>query len=220
MQDRAFISLFLLAVAVFPAEAQNQKDKANADRIVFELLRDAGVPQNYYRETVVEQDSLRTTNEKGLFRYGAAYYQFPGISASFYLKRTKNGYGLVFGKMYPLESLTNLLLNRLNRAELLLPLAHHQYGGRIENVTTPLQTLFDVLARQAELYCNVTEVTADMPKAVLIMHFPGRDEVHMLTVEVPPAQLFVSSGGRAARADLYTNIPQANIKSLFNEKEL
>ncbi|MBR1712287.1 MAG: hypothetical protein IJ722_02635 [Alloprevotella sp.] len=220
MQKQTFILIFLLASAVLPAEAQNQKDKASADQMVFELLRDAGVPQNYYRETVVEPDSLHATNEKGLFRYGAAYYQFPGISASFYLKRTKSGYGLVFGKRYPLESLTNLLLNRLNRAELLLPLAHHQYGGRVENVTTPLQTLFDVLARQAELYCDVTAATADMLKAVLIMHFPGRDEIHLLTVEVPPAQLFAPGGGRATHADLYTNIPQANIKSLFNEKEL
>ena len=68
--------------------------------------------------------------------------------------------------------------------------------------------------RNMNAYCSVTEVNKDSMKALLVFHHPKIDFIHMFIVTVPTNQLFKNGG--TITAELYGNIPQKNVKSLFS----
>ena len=66
------------------------------------------------------------------------------------------------------------------------------------------------------LYCSVTYIGSDEIRAVLVFHQKRLDFIHMLELKVPTKELYDEKS--VMTGDLYTNIPQDNIKSIFREK--
>ena len=76
-----------------------------------------------------------------------------------------------------------------------------------------MQLLYDMLARNMDIYCSVTSVGTKEMQAVLVFHNVKRNFIHMLRLTIPTDTLFKTDG--MLTADMYTNIPQNNIKSIF-----
>ena len=66
-----------------------------------------------------------------------------------------------------------------------------------------------------QLYCSVTYIGTDEIRAVLIFHQKRQNFIHMLELKVPTRELF--DEGSVMTGDLFTNIPQDNVNSIFRE---
>ncbi|MBO7629950.1 MAG: hypothetical protein J6S87_08445, partial [Bacteroidales bacterium] len=75
--------------------------------------------------------------------------------------------------------------------------------------------LHDLFNSTMDTYCSVTKIEKGVMNAIIVFHHRKMDFIHMLTLSATPEQLF--SENAVIKADLYGNIPQSNIKNLFNK---
>jgi hypothetical protein len=68
-----------------------------------------------------------------------------------------------------------------------------------------------------QLYASVTKVDNKEVRGILVFHQQRLDYIHMLELRISTNQL--SDSTSILTGDLYSNIPQHNIHSIFNEKE-
>ena len=210
------ITLLAIFTAGHLSLCAQRSDKASADSLLFEMLSQPTMTQNWHPDLVISDSLLQPTREKGICLVRGKSYQIASLNSSFYVKNDTNGKWVVLNDgAYPLETMTNLLLNRIenNRHQLLL--RHHLYGGKVPRIMMPMQNLFDALSRNMETYCSVTSIDALQLEAILVMHHPKQDFIHLLRLNIPTSKIMVEDS--TLEGDLYTNIPQGNIKSLFSK---
>jgi hypothetical protein len=116
-----------------------------------------------------------------------------------------------------METMVNLLLNHIADNRHMLEIRHHQYGGKIPTITLPMQDLFDLLARNMNLYCSVTYINEQEIRAILVFHQQSLNFIHMLELKVNTRKLFDADS--TISGDFYTNIPQNNVNDIFREKK-
>ena len=198
------------------ALSQTKIDKYEADKIIFNMITNTDVSLSdapvLFPEICI--DSLEATNEKNIYKVRGKTYKFPPISQSFYVIKERKRYVPLSGEKWPVETLQNMLTGHIP-STLQLSLSHHQYGGKIRNGNIPLAALFQIFSSQMDFYACINDVTKESIHAFLIMHHQGMDYIHMLRLDIKPDAF--SSKTPTAKADLYTNIPQDNIKKLFDE---
>lgn len=192
-------------------------DKVEADRILFELLAGSHVVENWHEPLAVNERSLRKTAEDGIYLVEGTAFQVQSLRSDYYVEKKGKGWKAVNDTRHPVETAVNLLLNRIENNMHGLMITHHQYGGKKPKVLLPMQSLYDLLARNMRIYCSVTSADAKEMQAVLVFHNVKRDFIHMLRVTIPTDELFKPDG--MLTADMYTNIPQDNIKSIFKDKK-
>ncbi len=208
----------MITVVLFWHDARAQAtDKHDADRLVYkELTADYDV-ENWHENLVITRDMLTDTQERGLYIVRGDSFQVKSIRSDFYVKEEDGQWTVVDDARYPLETVTNLLLNRITDNQHMLEARHRQYGGEKPVMVIPMQKLFDLLARSMKLYCSVTAVDKEEIRAVLIFHQQRMDFIHMLEVKVPVRAL--ADPQSTIFGELYTNIPQENVKSIYRERK-
>ncbi len=212
---RLFILLITALLAGQGARAQ-ATDKHGADRLIYSELTAAYDAENWHENLVITRDMLADTQEKDLYIVRGDSFQVKSIRSDFYVKEKDGQWTVVDDARYPLETLTNLLLNRIADNRHTLEARHHQYGGEKPRVVIPMQKLFDLLARSMKLYCSVTAIGKEEIRAVLILHQQKMDFIHMLEIKAPVEAL--ADPQSTFFGELYTNIPQENVKSIYRER--
>lgn len=196
------------------ATAQKE-DKGTADAKVFEQLSTYNGGRLVSKALDFSQSKLTDTNEGNIKIAQGTWFQISSLRSDIYVDgKTKRP---VFNKRYPMESATNLLLNAIANDAHRLKVTHHQYGNVTKNVTLPFHAIFPILAADKDIYCSVTKIDADHIEANLVMHQPKSDYIHLFVVQTTIAELFKPEG--VISAELYSNIPQNNIKSIYSKKE-
>ena len=216
MTHRRIITTILMALLTIGSTAIAQTDKAEADRIVFQMLSNETTAENWHPSPVILSDRVRPTAEEGLYVVKGDTFQVRSISSDYYVVKKDGQWTPVNDGRYPLETMVNLMLDRLANNQHQLELRHHQYGGNIPRIIIPMQRLYDLLARNMQLYCSVTHIDKDKMRAVLVFHQERLDFIHMLELKTDPKKLIDPQSTIAA--DLYTNIPQGNLKNIYGEK--
>ena len=79
-----------------------------------------------------------------------------------------------------------------------------------------MQDIFDLLARNMDLYCSVTYINEHEIRAILVFHQRSLNFIHMLELKVGTKKLFDANS--TISGDFYTNIPQNNVNDIFREK--
>ena len=79
-----------------------------------------------------------------------------------------------------------------------------------------MQNLFDLLARNMQLYCSVTYIDEHEIRAILVLHQQKLNFIHMLELKVDTRKL--TDATSIISGDLYTNIPQGNVNNIFRER--
>lgn len=208
------ISLLTMLPLMVAAQA---KDKAEADLMVWEELTAGYETENYHPRLIIQDNQVSETAEKGIWLVKGDSFQIKSLRSDFYICKKKREWAVLNDPRYPYESMTNLLLNRIEDNKHQLRLIHHQYGGKKPEVLIPMQRLYDVFARHMQLYASVTKINNVEIRAVLIFHQKRLDYIHMLDLRIPSSQLFDKQS--TLTGDFYTNIPQHNVKSIFREKD-
>ena len=216
MTRRSLTTCLVLLAATLRVAAQ-ATDKADADKLVFQELSAQHEVENWHPELVVTAERLEETAEQGVYILRGDSFQVSLLRSDVYLRQVDGEWTPIFDGRYPVESLVNLLMNRVADNRHQLTLRHHQYGGQVSTIIMPMQTLFDVLGRTTDSYCSVNAVTRDEMRAVLVFHQRRLNYIHMLEVRVAMDQLTHPDG--MLTAELYTNIPQTGLLNVFTERK-
>ncbi len=191
-------------------------DKHDADMLIYKELTSNYETANWHESLLITRDMLQETQENGIFIAKGDSFQVKSVRSDFYVREEAGKWTVLNDARYPLETMTNLVLNRVNDNKHMMELRHHQYGGKIPKITLPMQNVFDLLARHMKLYTSVTYIDKTEIHAVLIFHHQKLDFIHMIDIKVPTKQL--ADPKSTIYGELYTNIPQGNVKSLLREQ--
>ena len=215
MKRKSLTTIILLALIIGNAFAQT--DKAEADQIIYEMLTANNQTENWHPGIVIQENLLKETNEKGIYIVPGDSFQIKSLRSDFYVYRKNNKWEPINEARYPMETMVNLLLNRINNNQHMLEIRHHQYGGKKPTIKLPMQVLFDLLARNMDLYCSVTYINEHEIRAILVFHQRSLNFIHMLELKVKTSKLFDADS--TISGEFYTNIPQHNVNDIFREKK-
>lgn len=211
-------STISLIIWLFPMMTCAQAtDKAGADQIIYQELTAGYELENWHPKLVIADERLQETDEQGIFLVKGDSFQVKSIRSDFYVYKKDGKWVPINDPRYPMETMVNLLLDRIETNQHQLSIRHHQYGGAKPLIEIPMQYLHDLLARNMQLYCSVTHINTDEIRAVLIFHQKRLNFIHMLELKIPSKNLFDERS--VMTGDLYTNIPQDNVKSIFRERK-
>lgn len=211
MQRFSFLfSLIFCALVVY---AQRAYDKAEADRQVFQELVNERELQHWHPELLVKEDMLNETQERDVYCVKGTDFQVNSLRSDYYVKYDSNKWRPIYDSRYPVESLVNILLARIDNNLHLLELRHHQYGNHIANMKIPLQRFHDLFGPDMDMYCRVSIPNNHELNAWLVFYQRDNQYIHLLELTIPTKTLFVTNS--VFYGDLYTNIPQGNIKTFL-----
>ena len=125
----------------------------------------------------------------------------------------------IWSPKYPKESVKNLMLGNVMPEGLTVDVMHRQYGGRYETWTCDWATLIGGLKDEGVM--EPFAAAQYMPEkglltGILVLRNTSFSFTHMLLVSIPVSQLGTDNPARLT-ALLYTNTPQHNVYSLFEE---
>ena len=191
-------------------------DKAEKDRLIYQELTTNYELENWHPDMIIDSHMLEEADEKGIFIVRGDSFQVKSIRSDYYVRKMEGQWVPLYDYRYPLETMVNLLMNRIDNNYHWLQIHHHQYGNEKPIINIPMQKLHDMLARNMQLYCSVTYIGKDEIRAVLVFHQKRQNFIHMLELKIPTKDLFDEDS--TMTGDLYTNIPQDNVSSIFREK--
>lgn len=211
------LSLPVMAVPLTrqPVEQKAAADKAEADRQVFQQLSDYKGGQLVMRKWALSDSLLVPTREENVMVLQGTKFQVEALRSDIYIDAATRK--PIFSKRYPMESAVNLLMNVVADDQHTLQITQHMYGKVKKTITLPLKAIYQVLAADRRVYCNVTKIDKDGMEADLVMYHKGRNDIHLFTLRMDMDEMF-KAGGKFS-AQLYANIPQANVKSIFSTKD-
>jgi len=210
-------SIAIIVLSFIIGHVFAQTDKAEADRIIYEMLTAKNQTENWHPGLLIQESRLKETNEKGIYIVLGDSFQIKSLRSDFYIYKKKGQWEPIHDARYPMETMVNLLLNHIADNRHMLEIRHHQYGGKIPTITLPMQDLFDLLARNMNLYCSVTYINEQEIRAILVFHQQSLNFIHMLELKVNTRKLFDADS--TISGDFYTNIPQNNVNDIFREKK-
>lgn len=191
-------------------------DKAEKDLLIYQELTANYELENWHPDLIIASHMLKETDEEGIFIVRGDSFQVKSIRSDFYVSMKDGQWVPLNDSRFPMETMVNLLMNRIENNHHQLQLRHHQYGNITHTIIIPMQKLYDLFARNMQLYCSVTYIGIDETRAVLVFHQKRQDFIHMLELKIPTKDLFDEES--TMTGDLYTNIPQDNVNSIFREK--
>lgn len=212
--NRLRMGLLLTVLIAVTASAQD-RDKVSADTLLYEQLCAQHITENYHAPYTVSKRDLEATAERGIYLVKGKSFQVKSLTSDFYVRDKRGTYEPIFDKRYPVESFTNILLNRLQQNKLKIAITQHLYGKTKKVPVQNMQNIYDLLARNMDIYCSVTSITKEKMEATLVFHHRKLNFIHLFVVSVPTDDLFDEGG--LVTATLYGNIPQSNIRTLFGK---
>ncbi len=200
------------------AKGQNAgMDKVDADNLLYNELKTA-LPPTSVKTTVVPSNSiLKKTSEDNIFKVIGKSFQVESLCSDYYVRRNGHQYDVIYDARYPLESFVNLLMNKVAKNDHTILITHHQYGNVVKKLKMPMSNMFNLLARTMDLYCFVTAIDKKKINGVMVFHNPNKNLIHLFEVSADTRDLVKDKS--QIEADLYSNIPQDNIRSLFKENK-
>ena len=211
------IIIAVLLVAVVTALDVRAGDKAENDSAFFALLCSDAPVTKWKKELKVDPSKMEATKEAGIMIQRGSYFQVRSLRDDVYLKAKEDGsYELINSYSYPLETIVNLLLGYIEDNSHYMFVSHHQYGKKLTRVLIPMRKMYDLLCPTMDVYCSVTAIDAVDAKAVVVFHDKSADYIHMLEVTTSPTM--IGDPKSTIFAELYTNIPQSTVKTLFGER--
>lgn len=207
--------LLLSVMLVAGMAVAQDRDKVSADTLLYEQLCASHVAENYHAPLTVSKRDLESTAERGIYIVKGKSFQVKSMTSNFYVREKRGSYEPIFDKRYPMESFTNILLNRVKQNKLRIAITQSMYGSSKKVPVQNMQNIYDLLARNMDIYCSVTSINKDKIDATLVFHHRKLNFIHLFVVSVPTEELFEDGG--LVTATLYGNIPQHNIRTLFGK---
>lgn len=190
-------------------------DKKEEDEHIDLMLRTS--LKHLLQPVIPAETSLRKiSGKKDLWKQEGMAFMIDSVRSDLYFTKRNGRICPVFDSAYPCESMCNLLLGQIADPDVLLALSHRMYGLSIPKFTIPLADFIGQMPKSSVFYaCARLIEEGQQISGVLLINNPQYNYIHLMTVTVPVAELFVEEP--VVKAYLYTNVPQHNVRNLFME---
>lgn len=213
MKQIIFLVACLVPIIAFSATIP---DKAQADSVMFALL--SSVPDDDELLPVEKMTLPRDGRKRGAtFVVEGEYFQIKSLRNDVYYLTGRNDCVPINDARYPLETMNNLLLGAIDGGEREVMVHHHRYGGQNATLMMPFNELRSKLQPGLRAYCSITDISTEKIEAILVYYDAEKNVIHMLNFTSPID--VVTRGAGEMDAELYTNIPQDNIRNLFGQED-
>jgi hypothetical protein len=187
-------------------------DKKESDQITGELFTETGCDIDTEKNPGTIASDLQLQNNSDLFVKKGSTFLSNKINSDTYYQRSDSKYQLVFNSEYPTESLANLLTTRQDKS-LVLKINHCMYGGFTPEFSIPLSRFLCLFNTGFSTYCILKRLDLGQVQVSAVIHNNDFGYIHLLRIKTTSRELFMDNG--TLTADLYTNIPEHNLKNLL-----
>jgi len=187
-------------------------DKKESDLLTRELFSDSSCYAINEKKQDIQVSELKLLNNSDLYLRKGTKFISNKINSDTFYQRSGNIYQLAFNPQYPAESLANLLIEKQGKS-LRLKIAHRMYGGFTPEFSIPLSRFLCLFDSGFTTYCFFNRPISDEIQVSAILYNNDFGYIHLLRIKTTSKQLFMETG--TLNADLYTNIPQYNLKNLL-----
>lgn len=187
-------------------------DKKESDQMSSELFSNCDCDADVSEISTENVSDLLLQDNSDLYVRKGHIYLADKINSDTYYQRSGNKYQLIFSSEYPAESLVNLLITKPEKS-LMLKITHRVYGGFTPEFSIPLSQLFCLFNEGFTTYCIYNRTDSDKVQVSAVLCNNDFGYIHLLRIKTTIGQLFTDNG--IITADLYTNIPQHNLKNLL-----
>lgn len=190
-------------------------DKKEEDERLDLMLRTSR--KHVLRPVIPAETSLRKiAGKKDLWKREGTAFMIDSVRSDMYFTKQNGRLRPLFDSAYPCESMCNLLLGQIAEPDVLLAMSHKMYGLSIPKFTIPLADFIGQMPKNSVFYACARLIEGGRTiSGVLLINNPQYNYIHLMTVTVPVAELFVDEP--VVKAYLYTNVPQHNVRDLFME---
>ena len=170
------------------------------------------IPEDY---TLISKDELELIPySRNIFLRKGIAFTLPDLNADTYFTIDFfNCFTPVTNINYPALFLKNLLLLPDLETTLKLNIKHRMYGNFTPEFEIKPSDFICFFQSEFDIYCHVDDRKQDTLKVTVILHNRMFNYMHLLTITTPIFTLFQKNG--VLEAEFLSNIPQHNIKSLF-----
>ncbi len=192
-------------------------NKKESDEILNKLIQENRC-HTYYRDNEENEsyDNLVDTvvDNQNVFVKKGSSFVLTKINSDIYMsKDVVERYYPLNDRNYPSFSLKNLLLTPNLNPTIQLHLKHSMYGNRNSECDIRWTDFVCFFKQGFDMYCYVEDSKSPTLKATVILHSTKYNYIHLLSITADADTIFQKDG--QLYAELYSNIPQNNIKSLF-----
>ncbi len=161
----------------------------------------------------ISKSDLIAMNGSDLYKRKGNVFLVNDFNSDSYYQRSDTTFQLLFDQFYPEESLANLFVTRKIETSLNLYITHRMYGGFTPEFIVPLNDFLCIFDQEFSTFCMIHQTSPEIVNLSVILYNNNFNYIHLLRIKTSKQNIFSSKG--ALVADLYTNIPQHNIKNLF-----
>jgi len=188
-------------------------DKMESDAELGELFTNHGCEDTMPEALQISAEDVTHITGTDLYLRKGTHFQTDKINSDSYYQRSDTLFQAVFSPEYPAESLANLFLTKQIPDSLSLKITHRMYGGVTPQFAIPLNRFICLFNREFDSYCTLNRAISDNVQVSVVLHNRDYNYMHLLRIKTTSEQLFNPQG--VLDADIYTNIPLHNLKSLF-----
>lgn len=187
-------------------------NKKESDQIIGELFSEAGCDTVTEKNPGIIASDLQLQNNSDLYLKKGSAFLTNKINSDTYYQRSGSKYQLAFNSQYPAESLANLLTTKQDKS-LVLKINHRMYGGFTPEFSIPLSRFLCMFNAGFSTYCILKRLGLGQVQVSAVLHNNDFGYIHLLRIKTTSRELFMDNG--TLKADLYTNIPEHNLKNLL-----
>jgi len=204
-------------ILTFPASRELifGTNKKESDKTLTELLPENRCQKLLENKTIIQKNELESVpyNTNTFIRKGDAF-TLPGLNSDTYYSQDAAGtFNPITDERYPALFLKNMLLIPTIETNLKIHIKHRMYGSFTPEFEMKPSDFTCFFQQNFEIYCHVDDTQQDSLKATVILYNKMFNYMHLLSITTPVNTLFQKNG--ILQAEFYSNIPQHNIKNLF-----
>jgi hypothetical protein len=191
-------------------------DKKEADDLFEKEMNRLPSPESIPNTLFVDRQDLYETDNDVFVKYGKTMF-IKNMNSNLYFTHTEGqGYSLLYNRMSPLESISNLIIfPDKNTQRLSIHIKHKAYGGEIKEYDTNFFDFLTFLNHDYNTYIGIEKLTNNVLNFTIIFQNKYFNCYHLLYIETSPNVIF--NAEKYLEGTLYTYIPNHNIKDLYKK---
>jgi predicted component of type VI protein secretion system len=162
--------------------------------------------------TVTVPDDLKSLRESVYTKEGRSF-MIPQINNDIFYTKIDSSYSLIFDSLLLAETFSNTLLVPSNQ-NYTINVTHRMYGNKVKKYTVNSRDFDDYFRNGYERYFGIETLESEKLSGTLILNDRNAANIHLAFIQVKKKNLL---NGGVMDIHLYSNIPQQNLKTLFDK---
>lgn len=190
-------------------------DKKESDNQMYYRLTDAQRQVSISTDNNVKENELEKQPD-GSYLLKGSFFLIPSLNSDIYYTKKATGFAPIFSISTPEKSLSNLFQTRQNGIDKKLLITHRQYGYFTPEIELPLNNFLALFEKDFNIYSSTGKNKKGEWQTIVVIQHKILNYIHLLRAVTTNEAL--QENPLIMKADFFSNIPQHQIKNLFNVK--